>query len=89
VKVRIVVSCTPATGTPKGANWPISTVQAWRILHEAVTTNELTGKLGTHAMRKIFANRVYHQLNRDLVKTQRAMGHKNMAFLEQRRNFGR
>jgi len=29
-------------------------------------------------MRKTFANRVYHQLNQDLVKTQRAMGHKNI-----------
>jgi site-specific recombinase XerD len=62
----------------KGVNRPISQVQAWRILHEAVTTNELTGKLGTHAMRKTFANRVYQQLNHDLVKTQRAMGHKNI-----------
>ena len=62
----------------QGGNRPISPVQAWRILHEAVTTNELTGKVGTHAMRKTFANRVYHQLNRDLVKTQRAMGHKNI-----------
>jgi integrase len=62
----------------KGGNRPISAVQAWRLLHEAVTTNELTGKLGTHAMRKTFANRVYHQLNHDLVKTQRAMGHKNI-----------
>jgi integrase len=62
----------------KGVNRPISKVQAWWILHEAVTTNELTGKVGTHAMRKTFANRVYHQLNHDLVKTQRAMGHKNI-----------
>jgi integrase len=62
----------------KGVNRPIRTVQAWRILHEAVTTNELTGKVGTHAMRKTFATRVYHQLNHDLVKTQRAMGHKNI-----------
>jgi integrase len=38
----------------------------------------LTVPVGTHAMRKIFANRVYHQLNGDLVKTQRAMGHKNI-----------
>jgi integrase len=62
----------------KGGNRPISAVQAWRILHEAVTTNELTGKVGTHAIRKTFANRVYQQLNHDLVKTQRAMGHKNI-----------
>jgi integrase len=62
----------------KEGNRPISEVQAWRILYEAVTTNELTGKVGTHAMRKTFANRVYHQPNHDLVKTQRAMGHKNI-----------
>jgi integrase len=62
----------------KGQNRPISPVQAWRILHDAVTANELTGKLGTHAMRKTFANRVYQQLNHDLVKTQRALGHKHI-----------
>jgi hypothetical protein len=43
-----------------------------------VTTNKLTEKVGTHSMRKTFANRVSHQLNHDLVKTQRAMGQKNI-----------
>ena len=62
----------------KGGDRPISPVQAWRILREAVTTNELTGKLGTHAMRKTFANRAYEKLNHDLVKTQRALGHANI-----------
>jgi integrase len=62
----------------KGSNQPIGKIQAWKILHEAARTNELTGKLGTHMMRKTFADRVYHQLHRDLVKTQRAMGHKNI-----------
>ena len=62
----------------KGVNQPIGKIHAWKILHEAATTNELTGKVGTHAMRKTLANRVYHQLNHDLVKTQRAMGHKNI-----------
>jgi integrase len=62
----------------KGVNQPIGKIHAWKILHKAATTNELTGKVGTHAMRKTFANRVYHQLNHDLVKTQRAMGHKNI-----------
>jgi integrase len=81
LSLRQTPGCTAQTfvfRSRKGGNRPISTVQAWRILHEAVTTNELTGKVGTHAMRKTFANRVYHQLNRDLVKTQRAMGHKNI-----------
>jgi integrase len=62
----------------KGVNQPISKFQAWKILREAVTTNELTGKLGTHCMRKTFADRVYQRLNYDLVKTQRALGHKNI-----------
>jgi site-specific recombinase XerD len=73
--------CTPQTfvfRSRKGQNRPISAVQAWRILHEAVTTNELTGTVGTHAMCKTFANQVYRQLGGDLVKTQRAMGHKNI-----------
>jgi site-specific recombinase XerD len=43
-----------------------------------VTTNELTGKLGTHCMRKTFANRVYQRLNHDLVKAQRALGYRNI-----------
>jgi integrase len=53
-------------------------MQAWRILEEAYTTNGLTGTLGTHSMRKSFANRVYQKLNHDLVKTQRALGHRNI-----------
>jgi integrase len=52
--------------------------QAWAILREAYETNGLTGQLGTHAMRKTFANRVYEKLGHDLVKTQRALGHKNI-----------
>jgi site-specific recombinase XerD len=56
----------------------ISRVHAWEILQEAYDANNLTGQLGTHAMRKTFANRVYEKLGRDLVKTQRALGHKNI-----------
>lgn len=62
----------------KSINQPISKFQAWKILHEAVTTNELTGKLNTHCMRKTFAKRVYQRLNHDLVKAQRALGHRNI-----------
>jgi integrase len=62
----------------QGGNRPISRIQAWQILTEAYRTNELTGKLGTHALRKTFANKVYTRLQRDLVKTQRALGHRNI-----------
>jgi integrase len=62
----------------KAPNRAISPVQAWRILHDAVMTNELTGKIGTHAMRKTFANRIYERSGRDLIATQQAMGHKHV-----------
>lgn len=62
----------------KGANRPVGRVHAWRVLREAYAVNELTGKLGTHSMRKTFANRVYEKLDRDLVRTQRALGHRNV-----------
>jgi site-specific recombinase XerD len=52
--------------------------QAWAILQEAYQTNGLTGQLGTHAMRKTFANRVYNALGHDLIKTQWALGHRNV-----------
>ena len=62
----------------KGRNKAISRVHAWRILNECYESNEMTGKLGTHAMRKTFANKVYDALKGDLVKTQKALGHRNI-----------
>lgn len=58
---------------------PISRVQAWRLLNDAYEAAGVQGKLGTHAMRKTFANRVYNKLGKDLPKTQNALGHKNMS----------
>ncbi len=62
----------------KENNRPISRVQAWRILRNACELNQITGNVGTHSMRKTFAQRVYNLLDRDLVKTQRALGHRNV-----------
>lgn len=62
----------------KGENRPITRVQAYRILKEAYDACEMTGKLGTHSMRKTFANKVYEKLDHDLPKTQRALGHRNV-----------
>jgi integrase len=72
------VFCSRVRQEKTGLRRPISREQAWRILKEAFEANELTGKLGTHAMRKTFANRMYDKLGHDLVKTQRALGHKNI-----------
>jgi len=62
----------------KGRNRPISRVQAWRVLNRVYEVNEMTGQLGTHSMRKTFADRVYEHLGHDLAKTQRALGHRNI-----------
>lgn len=62
----------------KGWNRPLGRRHAWRILKHVYRLNELSGKLATHSMRKTFAGRVYDALGRDLVKTQRALGHKDI-----------
>lgn len=62
----------------KGENRPVSRVHAWRVLHQAFVDSDLTGKLGTHSMRKTFANKVYDALGHDLIKTQRALGHRSI-----------
>ena len=62
----------------KGQNKPISRVQYHRILKEAVQANELSGKIATHSMRKTFADRIYEALDRDIFRTQKALGHKNI-----------
>jgi integrase len=72
------VFCSRVKDPNTGLKRAISREQAWRILKDAFTSHELQGKLGTHAMRKTFANRMYDKLNHDLVKCQRAMGHANI-----------
>lgn len=69
---------TPVFLSRKGSNHPIGRIQAWRILHARFTAAGLMGNLGTHSMRKTFANRVYERLGHDLVRTQRALGHLNI-----------
>jgi excisionase family DNA binding protein len=49
-----------------------------RILKGIVEANELTGKIATHSMRKTFADRVYEKLGRDIFRTQKALGHRNI-----------
>jgi integrase len=56
----------------------ITRIQAFRVLREVYEAKGLMGKLGTHSMRKTFADRVYNYLDKDLIKTQRALGHKSI-----------
>jgi len=68
-------------------NRAITKESAWRILNNAYKFGGITGKLGTHAMRKTFANNVYnHFLNRvangepvDAFRsTSKALGHQSI-----------
>jgi len=62
----------------KGDNRPITRVQAYRLFRDACDACAMTGTLGTHSMRKTFATNIYDRLDHDLVKTQRALGHRNI-----------
>lgn len=73
-----VTSRTVLFRSRKGENQPISRVTAYKILRVVFADNELTGKLGTHSMRKSFANAVHQRLGRDISKTKKALGHKNI-----------
>ena len=62
----------------KGANRPISRVRAWQILNEVAGANGLQGHIGTHSMRKTFADRIYDRLGHDIYSTQKALGHSSV-----------
>jgi integrase len=62
----------------KSPNRPIGRVQYYRLLTSVFDKCGLSGKLGTHSMRKTFASKVYDRLNHDLVKTASALGHRNI-----------
>lgn len=62
----------------KGRNAAMSRIQAYRILQDAYERAGIAGHTGTHSMRKTFANNVHERLGRDLLKTQKALGHRNI-----------
>jgi integrase len=63
----------------KGINRPLRPGQARHLLRQAYAAYRLTGKLSTHTLRKRFGQTVYEKSGRDLLKTQRAMGHESPA----------
>lgn len=62
----------------EGGNVAINRRSAWRVLVAAYAKCGLSGKLGTHTMRKTFAKRIHAKLGKDLIKTQKALGHRNV-----------
>jgi site-specific recombinase XerD len=61
-----------------GVNRPLSRSHVASILHEIYDRHRFTGKLGTHALRKSFAAKMWQRLGKDIVKVQAAMGHENI-----------
>jgi integrase len=76
-KASILTAHDPLFPSRKGQR-PLSRIQYHRILKRVVESNEMTGKLATHSMRKTFADRVYEALKHDVFRTQKALGHKNI-----------
>jgi len=77
-------------------NKAIGRVQAWKILTKAYKAGGLTGKLGTHAMRKTFANNVYRDLLEKVAAGEpidafrsisKALGHKDIKSTDQYLSF--
>ena len=63
------------TMNPDDKLFPISRTQATRVFKSAVSKAQLGGKVTTHSARKTFAKKIYQKLNRDLIGTQKALGH--------------
>lgn len=60
---------------PNSRLFPFTRQHAHRILKEAFRAAKVPGQVSTHSMRKTFAKKVYERLDKDLVKTQKALGH--------------
>jgi|ERR1700753_146590 len=71
----------------KSDNKAISTRQATGVLYMVYRNNEMTGKLATHTMRKTYAKNVHEKLGNDILKTQKAMGHKQITSTQQYLSF--
>jgi len=71
-----LVPRTPLFLSRKGSGRAISRVQAYRILRDAFEYCELDlTSLGTHTMRKTFAETMYLALDQNIFKLQKALGH--------------
>jgi integrase len=51
---------------------------AYRVITDAAKLLQLTGKIGTHSMRKTFADKVYKATDKDIVATAHALGHSDV-----------
>lgn len=80
----------------RGTNCPISRVHAWRVLNTVYRSAGLTGTIGTHGMRKTFANNVYNHFLHQAASgkpvdafraTSKALGHADIKSTDQYLSF--
>lgn len=60
-----------------GRQTAITRKHVWRLIKAAADKVAIDGKVGTHSMRKTFADRIYEYLDGNLFQVQQAMGHKD------------
>ena len=64
-----------------GETRPITRNRAWQIIYQACIEAGVTGKIGTHTMRKTFATNVYEATGHSIPKTMEATGHTDVKSL--------
>lgn len=77
LQARGAAPSSPLFPSQKGGT--ITRMQAWALLTNAYKRAGLSGRgVGVHGLRKTFAGKMYRRLERDLMKTQKALGHKSV-----------
>lgn len=61
------------------SNKAITRAQAHNVLSDAFKSQKLTGKMGTHVMRKSFAQRIHKAMGEKIEKTQIALCHRSLS----------
>lgn len=59
----------------EGTNRPLDRRTVWHAIRKACAQCGMTGKIGTHSLRKTFARRMKAAVKNDLHKLQKLMGH--------------
>lgn len=62
----------------QGVNRPLSRSQVAHILKDIFERHQMQGKLSTHSFRKVFAQKMWKLLDKDIVKVQASLGHANI-----------
>jgi len=63
----------------QGGDVPLSYKRAWRIFKDAIGESLVDSQhTGTHCMRKTFAKKVYEIVEKDILKTKEALGHRRL-----------